>query len=154
MRYEAGRCKTFSNEWWSTRAKVAPSPHRVRLSRLDSNPVFQCLENVKKMCFVRATCMEKVSRYTKIMSKDTFNPIQDGLFRGCSRMEGAPSLKSVKHILQWWNLAQLCFTQRRSKKYMNHVTHPLNFAGISIFSRDISKFCYIKKYRYRLHFDT
>ena len=25
---------------------------------------------------------------------------------------------------------------------------------ISIFSPEISKFCYIKKYRYRLHFDT
>ena len=37
---------------------------------------------------------------------------------------------------------------------MNHVTHPLNSADISIFSPDISKFCYIKKYRYRLHFDT
>ena len=37
------------------------------------------------------------------------NPIQDGLFRGCSRM-GPPSLKSVTHILQWWNLAQLYLT--------------------------------------------
>ena len=31
---------------------------------------------------------------------------------------------------------------------------PLNFADINIFSPEISKFCYIKKYRYRLHFDT
>ena len=42
------------------------------------------------------------------------NPIQDGLFRGCSRMgrggKGSPSLKSVTHILQWWNLAQLYLT--------------------------------------------
>ena len=37
---------------------------------------------------------------------------------------------------------------------MNHVTHPLASADISIFSPEISKFCYIKKYRYRLHFDT
>ena len=37
---------------------------------------------------------------------------------------------------------------------MNHVTHPLSSADISIFSPDISKFCYIKKYRYRLHFDA
>ena len=85
------------------------------------------------------------------------NPIQDGLFRNCSRMGGVflptPSLKSVAHILQWWNLAQLYLTQRRSKKYMNHVTHPLSSAGISIFSPEISKFCYIKKYRYRLEFD-
>ena len=29
---------------------------------------------------------------------------------------------------------------------------PLNFADISIFSPETSKFCYIKKYRYRLQF--
>ena len=40
------------------------------------------------------------------------------------------------------------------KKYINHVTHPLRSAEISIFSTAISKFSYIKKYRYRLHFDT
>ena len=34
---------------------------------------------------------------------------------------------------------------------MNHVTHP---AGISNFSPEISKVFYIKKYMYRLHFDT
>ena len=34
---------------------------------------------------------------------------------------------------------------------MNHVTHTMTTADISIFSPEISKFCYIKKYRYRLH---
>ena len=37
---------------------------------------------------------------------------------------------------------------------MNHLTHPLSFAEISIFSAEFSKICYIKKYRYRLHFGT
>ena len=37
---------------------------------------------------------------------------------------------------------------------MNHVTHPLSSAGISIFSPEISKCCYMKKYRYTWHFDT
>ena len=37
---------------------------------------------------------------------------------------------------------------------MNHVTHPLNSADISIFSPEISRFCCIKKYRYRLHSST
>ena len=64
------------------------------------------------------------------------------------------SLKSLTHILQWWNLAQLYLTQRRCKKYMNHVTYPLSSTDINIFSPEISKFCYIKKHRYRLHFDT
>ena len=84
------------------------------------------------------------------------NPIQQP-FQGCSWMresqKAPPSLKSATHILQQWNLAQLYLTQRRSKKYMNQVTHPLNSADISIFSLEISKFCHIKKYRYRLHFD-
>ena len=88
------------------------------------------------------------------------NPIQDEIFRCCSRMgRGAEqkdplALKSVRHILQWWNLPQLYLTQRRSKKHMNHLTNPLSSADISIFSPEISKFCYIKKYRYRLQFDT
>ena len=37
---------------------------------------------------------------------------------------------------------------------MNHVTHTLSSADISIFSPEISKVFYIKKYRYRLHFGT
>ena len=65
-----------------------------------------------------------------------------------------PSLRSVTHILQWWNLAQLYLNQRRSKIYMNHVAHPLSFDDISIFSQETNKFCYIKKYRYRLYFDS
>ena len=65
-----------------------------------------------------------------------------------------PSLKSVTDIVQWWNLAHLYLTKRRFKKYKNHVTQPLISADISIFSPEIRKFCYIKKYRYRLHFDA
>ena len=37
---------------------------------------------------------------------------------------------------------------------MNHVTHPLSPAKISIFLRKNSKFFYIRKCRYRLHFGT
>ena len=33
---------------------------------------------------------------------------------------------------------------------MSHVTHPLSCADISSFSSEIGKFCYIRKYRYRL----
>ena len=64
------------------------------------------------------------------------NHIQLGSFRGCSRIgvqKCPPPLKSVKHILQWWNLAWLYLTQRRFKTYINHVAHPLSFADISIF---------------------
>ena len=59
----------------------------------------------------------------------------------------SPSLKSVTHILQWWNLAELHLTERRSKKCINHVTYPLSSSYINIFSPRISKLCYTKKYR-------
>ena len=42
----------------------------------------------------------------------------------------------------------------KSKKHMDHVTHPLSSAHISIFSPKIGKFCYIKKNRCLLYFDT
>ena len=63
-----------------------------------------------------------------------------GLFGAAPEMGGS----KMTSYLNW----------RRSKKYVNHVTHPLSFGDISIFSPEISNFCYIKKYRYRLHFNT
>ena len=46
----------------------------------------------------------------------------------------APSLEYVLYILQWWHLVQLYFTQRKSKKYINHVTRHLSSADIVNFS--------------------
>ena len=48
--------------------------------------------------------------------------------------------KAATHTLQWWNLAQLYLTQRRSKKYMNNVTQPLISADINIFYRKSANF--------------
>ena len=62
--------------------------------------------------------------------------------------------QNLPHILQWRNLAQLYLTWRRSKKYINHVTHLLSSASISIFSLQISNFHYIRKYRYTSNFNT
>ena len=62
--------------------------------------------------------------------------------------------QNLSHILQWRNLAQLYLTWRRSKKYINHVTHLLSSASISIFSLQISNFHYIRKYRYTSNFNT
>ena len=61
---------------------------------------------------------------------------------------------SVTRILQWWNFTQLNPTLRRSRKYINHVTSTISSADISIFSPEISNFCYTKKYRYRFYFNT
>ena len=43
---------------------------------------------------------------------------------------------------------------KKVKKYVNHVIRSLSSADISIFSLEMSNFCYIKKYRYRLYFYT
>ena len=57
---------------------------------------------------------------------------------------------SVTLILQWWNLAAIIpYLRKKQKIYDPHDT-PLEFC---IFSLQISKFCYIKKHRYRFYFD-
>ena len=43
---------------------------------------------------------------------------------------------------------------KKIQKYVNHVTNLLRTADISIFSPEIIKFYCIKKYRYRVNFDT
>ena len=37
---------TPSLEGWPTKAKEAPSPHEVRQTPLDTNPVFQCVGDI------------------------------------------------------------------------------------------------------------
>ena len=50
------------------------------------------------------------------------NPTQDENFRGFSRMRGRgpkkppPTLKSVTHILQWWNVAVIPYLKKIQKK--------------------------------------
>ena len=66
-----------------------------------------------------------------------------GVCGGRGLLNSSPSLKSVTHILQWWNLAQLYLTKRRSKKYMNHVTYPLSSAD-SIFFRKSANFVILR----------
>ena len=61
--------------------------------------------------------------------------------------------------LQFHDGVQLKFHQHLSQRYyrtelMNHVTHPLSSGDISIFSLELGRFCYIKKYGYRLRFVT
>ena len=92
------------------------------------------------------------------MSK--FNDIQDERFRGCSRMWGAG--QKDPPFPNRWKLANpmdenwysYTLPKEDPQKYINHVTYPLSSADIGIFSAKIIKYCYIKKYRYRLQFDT
>ena len=76
-----------------------------------------------------------------------------GLLTDGGAQKDLPSLRYVTHILQWLNLASYTLP-KEDPKNMNHLTHPSSSVDISIFSLEINKFCYIKKYRYRFHFFT
>ena len=97
-----------------------------------------------------------------MMQEECLNPIQDGSFWGCSRIWGArrgwknPLPKICRTHFTMMKLGTLMpYLMKIQKiyKYINHVTHPLSSADITIFSPEISKFCYIEKYRYRLYFN-
>ena len=90
------------------------------------------------------------------------NHIQDGLFRGCSRMRGGrggakrpPPLPKICHTyLTMMKLGTVMSYSKKIQKINKSRDTPLSSADISSFSLEISKFCYIKKYRYRLYFDA
>ena len=80
------------------------------------------------------------------------NPIQDGTFQGCSQIGGeikGPSFLKSDTYLMMMRLGTVLSYLKKIQKYIDHVTHFLNSAGISIFSLETGNFCYIKKYRYR-----
>ena len=88
----------------------------------------------------------------------TRNSVQDEPFLGCSWIGvGAkrPLPKICPKYLTKMKLGTVILHLKKIQKiFINHVIHPLNSADISIFSPEISNFCYIKKYRHRLHFNT
>ena len=43
---------------------------------------------------------------------------------------------------------------KQIQKYKNHKIHFFSTADITIYSAEITNFCYTKKYRYRLHFNS
>ena len=74
--------------------------------------------------------------------------LQNGLFRGYSKVDC-----SISHTYPaMMKLGTVIPYIKRSKRYVNHVTHPLSSTDIRKFSPKISKFCYIKNYMYRLLF--
>ena len=64
-----------------------------------------------------------------------------------------PSVKSVTHILQSWNLAVIPYLNKIQKIHESRDTR-LEFSWPQHFLPEIHKFCYIKKYWYKLYFDT
>ena len=77
-----------------------------------------------------------------------------GAAHGWGEAKTSPSLKSCHTYPTIMKLGTVIPHIKEIQKYMNHVTQPLSSTDISIFSPEINKFCYIKKYRYRLHFNT
>ena len=72
---------------------------------------------------------------------------------------GAPhewptSPKSVTHICHNYETWHSYAIPKEDPKNIWITWHLLSSADISIFSQEISKFCYIKKYGYRFHFST
>ena len=66
-----------------------------------------------------------------------------------------PFLPKICHTyLTMMKLGTLIPFLKRIEKYINHVTDPVSSADVSIFLPEISKFCCIKKFRYRLYYDT
>ena len=105
-------------------------------------------------CYQFLTLLEIILWVTFLFRSMILTLFRMGIFGDDHRWGGRPtSLKSVTHILKWWNLAVVPYL-KKIQKYMNHVTHPVSSADISFFSLEISKFFYIKKCRHRLHFAT
>ena len=86
------------------------------------------------------------------------NFFQDGLFWGCSRMgtdAKRPLLPKICHTYPtMMKLGTVDSYINKIQNYLNHVTHSISFADMSIFSPEISNFCYIKKHICTFHFNT
>ena len=66
----------------------------------------------------------------KSLNLEALNPIQDGPFRGCSRMGGGKkaSLPKICHYPTIMKLSTVIPYLKKIKKYMRHMTHLLTSA--------------------------
>ena len=79
----------------------------------------------------------------KKLNYTAINPIQDGSFWGCSRMgvggwggeQKVPPLPKICHTYPIMMKLDILipYLTKNQKKYIDHVTHPLSSADISIF---------------------
>ena len=77
-----------------------------------------------------------------------------GAPRGWGKGFWLPFPKIFHTYLTMMKLGTVIPYLRKIQKIYKSRDTPLISADVSIFSPEISKFCYIKKYRYRLDFDT
>ena len=110
----------------------------------------------REICFYVETSLYDfcVNSPWNVVLQLNFDSIQDGPFRGCSRKggrKGSPSLKSVKHILQIWNLAVIPYL-RKAQKIYESLDAPLEFCWHQHFFIGNQQIWYTRKYKYKLHF--
>ena len=79
---------------------------------------------------------------------DFINPIQHGPFWSCSWMGGGgkkpyPTMMKLGTVIPYL---------RKTQKIYESCDTPLELCWYQHFSSEISKFCYIRKYKYRLYF--
>ena len=105
-------------------------------------------------------CGTNFTTGVRIKILPNFNPIQDGIFWGCSQIVGTGGAKKPPFPKIWYTYPTLMkfgtvipHLEKIQKIYESRNT-PLESSDISIFLLEISKFCYIKNYRYRVHLDT
>ena len=121
------------NVWWVNNMDGPFSNHFLNSCILVLLPCGVMYQNC--MCFFYLTVF--LSYSAVIFYIESFGSIIRMCFFGAVHGWGdggkkPPFLKSITHILQWWNLAQLYLTKWRSKKCINHVIHSLSSADISI----------------------
>ena len=115
-----------------------------------------CKEIIGARSIPRDAFLVKVKNQEK-QNKITFNPIQDGLSWGCSQMgvgKKAALLKICHTYPTMMKIGTVISYLIKIQKICESCNTALEFCWHQHSSPGISKFCYIKKYRYRLQFDT
>ena len=96
--------------------------------------------------------------YGKCSTHLLLSPIQDGHFRDCSRMWRGGKKAALPKICHTYptmmKLGTVIPYLKKIQKIYESRNTPLEFCWHQHFPPKIRKFCYIKKYRYRLYFDS
>ena len=75
-----------------------------------------------------------------------FNPVQDGLFRGCSQMGGSLKMAPLPKICRTYptmiQLGTVIPYLKRTKKHIKHVTHPFSLLTSAFFYWKAATFLY------------
>ena len=92
----------------------------------------------------------------RLEGEEILTLLKMGPFQGSSRLEEQKGLTplNISHISRNDETLHSYTSPKEDPKNKNNVKHPLSFADISIFSAEISNFCYVKKDICRLHFKT